>query len=203
MQRKHAQVRRVELLEAAVAEIHGRGMAAVRMSDVAAALDVSPSLVAYHFETKENLLAEALRHAAEIDLYKLRRRVASATTSSGRLLAALQWYAPSGKSRGWLVWIDAWSVAIRTPAIAAVLNDLQSQWTQAITELIEEGVAEGVFTASDAAAVATRITALLDGLAVRTLVHGERLPKGDLQEWIVQQTSTELRIPVAELRAAL
>src|SRR5690606_39174213 len=106
MQRKRAQVRRVEILSATIKQIQARGMGALRISDVAASLEVSPALIVYHFETKERLLAEALKHAAERDLLKLRRIVRGSGTADERLMAALHWYAPTGRARGWIIWID-------------------------------------------------------------------------------------------------
>uniref|UniRef100_UPI00117ECAA0 helix-turn-helix domain-containing protein n=1 Tax=Streptomyces glaucescens TaxID=1907 RepID=UPI00117ECAA0 len=49
--------RRQELLRATVEQIEARGVAAVRISDVASALGVSNALVLYHFSTKEKLVA--------------------------------------------------------------------------------------------------------------------------------------------------
>lgn len=167
-------------------------MAAVRIGDVASSLGVSPALVVYHFETKENLLAEALRHAAERDLLKLRRIMRAPGTTAERLMSALQWYAPTGRSRGWLMWIDGWASATRDKAIAKVISDLQLEWTRAIAELIDEGAAEGAFDVADAFEAASRITALLDGLAVRTIVHGDRLSRETLLGWLTRHTAWEL-----------
>ncbi|MGH3360406.1 MAG: TetR/AcrR family transcriptional regulator [Nocardioidaceae bacterium] len=203
MQRKRAQVRRVEILSATVKQIQSRGMAALRISDVASSLGVSPALVVYHFETKENLLAEALRHAAERDLLKLRRIMRSSGSATERLMAALHWYAPTGRARGWIVWVDGWAAAMWDKTIAQVLTDLQQQWTDAIAELIEEGVRDGAFTVADAHDAASRITALLDGLAVRTIVHGGRLKRDALSGWLVQQAAWELGTTDSDLATTM
>lgn len=191
MQRKRAQVRRVEILSATVRQIQARGMGALRISDVAASLGVSPALVVYHFETKENLLAEALQHAAERDLLKLRRIVRGSGSATERLMAALHWYAPTGRARGWIIWVDGWAEAMWDGSIAGVLTELQRQWTEAIAGLIDEGVEDGAFEVDDSLDAASRITALLDGLAVRTIVHGGRLRREVLLGWLVRQTAWE------------
>lgn len=90
MKRKNAQARRVEVLGETVRVIREKGMSSLRISDVATAMDVSPALIIYHFETKERLLAEALTHAAEIDLLKLRRIMREPGEPAGRLMAALE-----------------------------------------------------------------------------------------------------------------
>ena len=192
MQRKRAQVRRVEILEATVEQIQSGGMAALRISDVATALGISAALVVYHFDSKENLLAAALRHAAERDLLKLHRIVKPSSPASHRLMEALRWYVPTGQARGWIIWIDGWAEALWNKEIAAVLTDLQAQWTQIIAALVDEGTASGEFDAVDGHAAATRITALLDGLAVRILVHDRRLSRRVLTDWLTQHVAWEL-----------
>lgn len=178
-------------------------MASVRFSDVASSLGVSSALVVYHFETKENLLAEALRHAAERDLLRLRRIVRSTGSTQERLMSALGWYAPTGRARGWLIWVDAWAASLRDEVLAAVLSDLQEQWTRAIADLIATGVEEGLFVTDDAGAAAARITAMLDGLAVRTVVHGHRRGREQLFGWLTRYTAWELGALPADLEEAV
>ncbi len=192
MTRKTAQARRVEVLGETVRQIRGKGMTAVRIADVAAAADVSAALIIYHFETKENLLAEALMYAAESDLRKLGRIMREAGTPASRVMAALEWYAPTGRAGGWQLWVDAWSASMRDKVLAKVLVNLQNQWTEAIAGAIDEGVAEGVFVTENSRDAATRLTSMLDGLAVRMLVHQERIGRSELHAWLTRQVTWEL-----------
>lgn len=192
MTRKTAQARRVEVLGETVRQIRERGMAALRIADVAAAMDVSSALIIYHFETKEKLLAEALMYAAESDLLKLGRIMRESGTPAGRVMAALEWYAPTGRARGWQLWVDAWSASMRDKVLAKVLVDLQDQWTDAIAGAIDDGVTEGVFVTENSRDAATRLTSMLDGLAVRMLVHQERIGRAELRSWLARQVKLEL-----------
>ncbi|MEO7131752.1 MAG: TetR/AcrR family transcriptional regulator, partial [Dermatophilaceae bacterium] len=128
------------MLGATLRQIQKRGMSAVRVADVAAELAVSPALIIYHFETKENLLVEALGHAAERDLLRLRRIMRQEGSPVAQLMAALTWYAPTGQARGWKIWVDAWSAAMRDKTLERVLTDLQEQWTEEIAAVISTGV---------------------------------------------------------------
>lgn len=192
MTRKTAQARRVEVLGETVRQIREKGMSALRIADVAAAMDVSSALIIYHFETKEKLLAEALMHAAESDLLKLGRIMREPGTPESRVLAALEWYAPTGRARGWQLWVDAWSASMRDKAMAKVLVSLQGQWTDAIAGAIDEGVADGIFVTENSRDAATRLTSMLDGLAVRMLVHQERIGRIELRAWLARQVMLEL-----------
>lgn len=194
MVRKSAQDRRVEVLNETLNQIQLLGMSAVRVADVAEAAGVSASLIIYHFRTKENLIAEALILATERDLSTLGRVVRDADTPVDRLLGALNWYAPTGEARGWQIWIDAWSAAMRDRALAKVLGQLQERWIAAVAELIDEGVAAGDFRTDDPVGAASRLTALLDGLAVRYLAEFARPSHDDIRRWLLRQLAGELGV---------
>ncbi|MGW3356387.1 TetR/AcrR family transcriptional regulator [Streptomyces bungoensis] len=193
--------RREELLRAAVEQIGARGVAAVRIADVAAALGVSNALVLYHFSTKEKLVAAAFAHAAEGDLAQLRRLLDRRAPALRRLRSAVRWYAPTGQAKGWRLWIEGWAVALREPALREVTRDLDRQWKAAITEVVIEGVAAGEFTCPDPAAAALRLTALLDGLAVQLTSYPGSVPRARAQEWVDDALARELGLTREALTA--
>lgn len=198
MARKRVQVRREEILNATISAIREHGIEALRISDIATRLDVSSALVIYHFRTKENLLIETFRHAAEGDLLKLRRIAQGPGDIPVRIEKCLQWYGPSGQSRGWMVWIDGWAAALRDPVLAAVIGELDQQWTKVLVDLIQQGVAAGELSPPDGdepAGLAARITTVLDGLAVKTLVYGAGPRKALIDSSIDRLLATELGLP--------
>jgi len=69
--------RRVEILEATRAVVLEKGFGGTRIKDVADALGVSTGLVHYHFESKDELLAETMRYAADADIRRLEKTVAA------------------------------------------------------------------------------------------------------------------------------
>ncbi|OIJ65767.1 TetR family transcriptional regulator [Streptomyces mangrovisoli] len=193
--------RREELLRAAIGQIEERGVAAVRIADVAAALGVSNALVLYHFSTKEKLLAAAFAHAAEGDLAHLRGLLDRRTTALRRLRAAVRWYAPTGQAKGWRLWIEGWAAALREPALREVARGLDRQWKAAIAEVIAEGVAADEFRCPDPTASALRLTALLDGLAVQLTSYTGTVSRARAQQWVDEALARELGLEEAELRA--
>ncbi|TGZ14002.1 transcriptional regulator [Streptomyces sp. S816] len=186
--------RQGELLRAAVEQIEARGVAAVRIADVAAALGVSNALVLYHFSTKEKLVAAAFAHAAEDDLARLRKLLGRRTTALRRLQAAVRWYAPTGQAKGWRLWIEGWAVALREPALREVTRDLDRRWKAALAEVIAEGVSDGEFSCPDPQAAALRLTALLDGLAVQLTSYPGSVPRARAQEWVDEALARELGV---------
>ncbi|MGW0756601.1 TetR/AcrR family transcriptional regulator [Streptomyces sp. NPDC002814] len=184
--------RRAELLKAAIEQIEARGVAAVRIADVATALGVSNALVLYHFSTKEKLVAAAFTHAAEADLAQLRRLLGRRTTALRRLRTAVRWYAPTGQAKGWRLWIEGWAAALREPALRDVTRDLDKEWKAAIAEVIAEGVAAGEFRCPDPTGAALRLTALLDGLAVQMTAYTGAVSRARAQEWVDDALAREL-----------
>ncbi|MER6456450.1 TetR/AcrR family transcriptional regulator [Streptomyces sp900105245] len=184
--------RRVELLRAAIEQIEARGVAAVRIADVAAALGVSNALVLYHFSTKEKLVAAAFTHAAQDDLAHLRKLLGRRTSALRRLRTAVRWYAPTGQAKGWRLWIEGWAVALREPALREVTRDLDKEWKAALVEVIAEGVAADEFVCADPVGTALRLTALMDGLAVQLTSYPGSVPRSRAQEWVDEALAREL-----------
>ncbi|WP_210588456.1 TetR/AcrR family transcriptional regulator [Streptomyces sp. GESEQ-35] len=194
--------RREELLKAAIEQIEARGVTAVRIADVAAALGVSNALVLYHFSTKERLVAAAFTYAAEDDLAQLRRLLGRRTTALRRLRAAVRWYAPTGQAKGWRLWIEGWAAALREPALREVTRDLDKEWKAAIAEVIAEGVAAGEFRCPDPTGAALRLTALLDGLAVQMTSYAGAVSRARAQEWVDDALARELGLERKALTAS-
>ncbi|WP_329037419.1 TetR family transcriptional regulator C-terminal domain-containing protein [Streptomyces sp. NBC_01725] len=193
--------RREDLLRAAIEQIQTRGVAAVRIADVAAVLGVSNALVLYHFSTKEKLLAAAFRYAAEEDLAQLRELLGRRTSALRRLHAATRWYAPTGEAKGWRLWIEGWAAAPREPALHQVASELDQQWKSALAAVITEGVDAGEFRCADPVATAWRLTALLDGLAVQMTSYAGSLTRTTLLEWSDEALARELGVDRAVLTA--
>ncbi|MER6473863.1 TetR/AcrR family transcriptional regulator [Streptomyces collinus] len=189
------------MLRAAVGQIEARGVAAVRIADVASALGVSNALVLYHFSTKEKLVAAAFAYAAEGDLARLRALLGRRTSALRRLRAAVRWYAPTGQAKGWRLWIEGWAVSLREPALREVTRDLDRQWKAAIAAVLAEGVAAGEFACVDPAATALRLTALLDGLAVQLTSYPGAVPRSRAQQWVDEALARELDLPREALTA--
>jgi AcrR family transcriptional regulator len=191
--RRNVEVRREEILTATLDQVDKVGLAATRVADVATALDVSTSLLFYHFGTKDALLAEAFTHAVQRDLELLDKAVARAADPVDRLRRAVRLYGPTGEAPGWRLWIDAWALAQREPVIRKVLRHLDSRWNAVLLEVIEDGVEQGAFRCTDPAGTVARVSALIDGLSVANLVY-RNVSRADLRIWVADELARELGI---------
>jgi AcrR family transcriptional regulator len=191
--RRDAEVRREEILTATLRQVDKVGLAATRVADVAAALEVSTALVFYHFGTKDALLAEAFTHAVQRDLELLDAAVARGTDPVDRLRRAVRLYGPTGDAPGWRLWIDAWALAQREPVIRKVLRHLDRRWDTVLREVVEDGVAQGAFRCADPAGTVARVSALIDGLSVANLVY-RNVSRAELRRWVADVLADELGI---------
>jgi AcrR family transcriptional regulator len=197
-ERRAVDVRREEILVATTDLLDRIGLAAIRVSDVAAALGVSPGLVFYHFGTKDALVADAFAHAVDRDLRRLDRATAQGTDPVDRLRRVLRLYGPTGDATGWRLWIDAWALAQREPVIRRVLRRMDHRWAAVLHDVIDEGVREGAFACADPDATVTRVSALLDGLSVATLVY-RTVSRAQLRQWVAGAVAGELGLDVETL----
>jgi AcrR family transcriptional regulator len=193
MARRGVDVRREEILAATVELIDANGLAQTRVKDVASVLGISAGLIFYHFETKDALLAAAFRHAVRQDLLRLEQTVTRYADPVERLRRILAVYGPQGRAPGWRLWIDAWALAQREPAIRKVLRHLDDEWRAALLRTIEDGVGAEQFRCADPSAAVARIGALLDGLSVATLVY-RTVSRLDLRTWVREATAREVAI---------
>lgn len=193
MVRRKVEVRREEILGATLDEVVARGLANVRVGDVADALGISRALVFYHFATKEALLEAALEYAVARDLERLDATLARDPDAVRRLRHVLRAYGPQGTAPGWTLWVDAWAAALRDANLRKTLRRLDRRWTSALEAVIRSGVDEGVFTCADPAASARRLAAVLDGLAVQVTVH-RQLTRAQMTRWVHAATARELGV---------
>jgi AcrR family transcriptional regulator len=197
--RRSPEVRLDGLLRTACDVIGERGLANTRAADVAAAAGVSQALVFYHFETKERLLAQAFTWAAEQDLNRLDAVVTSSAPPLEKVRKILKWYAPTGSSKSWAMWIDCWSESMRVPELEKVSRRLDLRWKDALTDVIAAGIKEGDFTCPDPAGAAWRIIALIDGLAVQVTVHERVISRRQLSDWVRVTAARELGLKPEQL----
>ncbi len=180
------------MLEVACQVIMDRGFANTRVADVAAKLGVSTGLVHYHFTSKNQLLAEAFRHAAHADLERLQHEIAKATTALAKLDKIFKLYSPAEAEPGWMLWIDGWGEALRNDQLKKISQELDDEWKQALQTIINEGVTNGEFVCADPHGAAWRLAAILDGLAVQVTVHEGTISRSQLSSWVRTAACFEL-----------
>jgi len=176
--RKDVDERRAQILEATQEVALERGLAHLRVADVAAHLGISSGLVHYHFSSKDELLVEMLRQMAATDVARLRETMAASGDPVDRLDRVLREYLPTARrDESWALWIDWWDEALRSEALATISSEFDTAWVAILEELIESGVEDGVYDCKDPHGAAWRLSALLDGLAIQVVLPRRTLSR--------------------------
>ncbi len=195
--------RRTEILETTCAVVIERGFAGTRIADVAKRLEVSSSLIHYHFDSKEQLLAEAFEHYANKDLAEMEAEIENAPSALGKLERAIQNYVPEGSDDvEWMLWIDGWGEALRNPMMKKISQQLDEQSTELLARIIRNGVESGEFSCPDPTAAAMRLTALVDGLAVQFAAHDGMMNRDQLIDHVRFAAGAEIGVPVSAFDGA-
>jgi AcrR family transcriptional regulator len=184
--------RRVEILEATRGVVLEKGFGGTRIKDVADALGVSTGLVHYHFESKDELLAETMRYAADADIRRLEKTVAAGSDPIERLDRVLREYLPGPRDQSWTLWIDAWGEALRSPTLKEISEELDAAWVSLLERVIRDGVTARRFRTSDPAGVAWRLAALMDGLGLQVVLHKGTMSRARMLEHTRAVAAAEL-----------
>ncbi len=170
---------RERILAAAVQRIASDGIDDVRIARIAMDAGVSPPLVHHYFDTRETLLAEAIRYSYE--------RAGDARISTGdlpdasraqRLQAMIGQCLPQtpALAEDWLLWVELWLRAARHSELAPVAEELYGRLHYWFAREVQAGIEEGEFSVEgDPDEIVDRTLALLDGFGIRTLIGDGRV----------------------------
>jgi AcrR family transcriptional regulator len=184
--------RREAIIDATLAVMVRRGLAATTVRDVAEEMGVSPGLVHHYFDSMDDLLATAFERAAEDGLAQTRAAMSTVDDAVEKLSAFFASYTRAEQDWAFQLWLDAWAEAARRPAVRATSYRLNVAWQQVLVEVIDEGVASGAFTCRDSDGSAWRILSLLDGLALQTVAHQVAIDRESVVAWSTAYAENEL-----------
>jgi AcrR family transcriptional regulator len=176
-------IRRPQILAAAAEVIAERGVAATRIADVAERSGVSPPAVLYWFDSKEQLLAEALTADDDRFYEELSGRLAEAETPAERMVVLIE---TTAADNDFALWMELWTWALRDADLRAARERFDSRWRATIEAVIADGVAAGEFGDSvDPAQAALAIAALIDGLTVQAALGDPEVSVARLTETVL------------------
>jgi TetR/AcrR family transcriptional repressor of bet genes len=140
--------RRLQLIDATMKCIARKGMSSTTLGDVAREAGLSQGIVNLHFESKDNLLNETLRHLAdELD------------------------FKPSICDRQKLaLWFAFWGEVKSRPAYRKICDEFDQYYDEVVEGLCTAIIAEGEYPHVSASAAANALTSMTNGLWLSCLV---------------------------------
>lgn len=154
---------RQELIEATIESLAKRGYEATTLADVASGAGLSRGIVNFHFETKEKLLVETLRHLAD----EYRGHWRGAVRAAGPDPAARLWALASADfdrkvctTKKLAAWCAFWGEAKSRPTYRELCSANDEEYQTTVVDLVGRLAAPG----QDAPALARALVCLLEGL---------------------------------------
>lgn len=165
--------RRRQLIDATMKCIARKGMGSTTLADVAGEAGLSQGIVNLHFESKENLLTETLRHLA--DEYKAQFNKAYENSGPGpaeKLLALIELdLRPSICDRRKVaVWFAFWGEVKSRPTYRKICDERDQYYDDIVESLAREIIADGRYEGVTAESVAIVLTSMTNGLWLSCLI---------------------------------
>ncbi len=172
---------------AAASELIGeRGLAQLRMSDVAERAGMSVGHLTYYFPSKTQLLIRAISQSEERFHCDVTAALARQDDPWTRLVTLIELAGAEGpRDRGWLLWFEVWANAAVDGSVAEVQAELDGWWRHQMAEVIAYGIEQGAFHSGDPARVAAVLSALTDGMSVQVALGDGSTTRDDLLDIVL------------------
>ncbi len=147
------------------------GSQQLSLRTVAKELGVSPALLVYHFETKDNLLLQTMRWALFETAERIRKNlepVDDPAEALDSLLAAVFHEARANRDY-FLVYLDLVQYSIRNESFSGLTELLWKYVNGSYAVVIQHGVAAGLFETDDIEAAARQTRAIIEGVVLQWL----------------------------------
>ena len=170
------------VVEAAAEVIAERGLANVRVSDVAERAGMSAGHVTYYFPSKTELLIRAIRHSEESLTDSVAEEVQGIRDPWRRLERLIELSAATDPGDpGWVLWFEVWSNAALDPDVARVHEELDARWKGLLADVIRYGRDRGAFETDDPDKAALLLSALIDGMSIQLTLGAGGLDRRELR----------------------
>ena len=155
---------RERILEAGLEVLKAEGYAGMTTAKVAARSGENKALIAYHFGSKQGLVAAAAREVAEAITEEVLSGLKETDSAEGVIEGVLDglWRVLDRDERLARLYFDLAAVAVVEPDVRAITAEMRALWRRTLAELLGAPEAITVF-----------VMAACDGLALERLERGE------------------------------
>jgi len=180
--------RRQQLIAATIKCIARKGMGSTSVGDVAKEAGLSQGIINLHFESKENLLNETLRHIA--DEYKerfTRTYEQSGPAPADRLRALMELdLRPSIIDRQKIaVWFAFWGAVKSRPAYRKICDERDQYYDDVVEGLCREIIADGGYKNVSASSARIALTSITNGMWLSYLISPKNFDRQENLDAII------------------
>ena len=159
--------RQQQLIQATIRSVARNGLSDTTMATVASEAGLSQGIINLHFQSKDRLLVETLRHLAEEYRLAWEKAVEEAGPSPAEQLAALvavDFKRPVCCRNKLAVWFAFWGESKSRPTYRKICALRDIAYRKELVQLCEILKEEGKYQGLDAASVAAGLSAMTSGL---------------------------------------
>ena len=147
------------------------GLAGITLRGVAARIGVTPALVSHYQPSMDVLVADTFGAIVSAEIGEVAEELAPCPSTVAALGTLIDSLLGPERSPVTALWLDAWSLGRRNPALAVEVGVQMDAWQAFVSGLLRAGVAAGEFTAADPDAVAWQLLGIIDGLNAHAIVR--------------------------------
>jgi TetR/AcrR family transcriptional repressor of bet genes len=165
--------RQLQLIRATVRSVAKNGLSDTTMATVAREAGLSQGIINLHFQSKERLLVETLRHIADEYNTSWEKALAGAGSSPVERLAALvevDFKLPVCDRNKLAMWFAFWGESKSRPTYRKLCRARDVQYRKELGALCQLLIEEGGYQGLDAMALATGLSAMTEGLWLDLLI---------------------------------
>lgn len=177
------EIRKKQILDAALLTISRNGYAKATMADIAKAAGLSKGGLAHYFKSKNDLFKSAFKEFFNRIFTRVRAESDEIADPMEKLLGFENLFDLSEPDvgLGYPLLFDCMSVAVRDPEYGALFSQWIDNWVVLLANALRSGQEKGIFTGFEPEPLARTISAIYQGIATRWFLA----PKAHSREWAI------------------
>jgi len=174
--------RQLQLIRATIRSVAKRGLSNTTMATVAKEAKLSQGIINLHFQSKDRLLVETLRHLAdEYETAWEKAMHAAGPTDAEKLFAlvAVDFDKPVCERNKIAVWFAFWGETRSRPTYRKICAERDRRYMDMLIALCAAIAREGKYGGVDGATVANGLSAMSEGLWLDLLISRESMDRDE------------------------
>lgn len=197
--------RRQQILKAAGKVIADRGISDARIADIAEAAATSTGLILYYFESKDQLLAEALTYAEDEFYLHIFHSITTIDDPRDQLAHLISGACPGPSAVAdmyvdWALWLELWARSLHHADVSRKRAALDRRWRSTIADIVRTGQRKGVFADVDPVDFALELASLMDGLAVQVVLNDPDVDSDRMRRTLLELAMRRLEFQIGDAR---
>ena len=183
-------IRREEIMQAAVTVFSDRTCSSMTLDDIAKASGFSKGGITYYYSSKEALIKDVFEYYFE-GIYKRAKEEIAKKKDPLSKLFSFAWLFDGDDPQTHTLWsltLDMMAISTHNEEYRSAYQRWIKEWGEMVTPVIDEGVSTGVFQTEDSDEASRVLSATVQGIASRWYLDREH----QSSEWAVKSLKSAI-----------